>query len=147
MGDDDKRHLLFAVQFGEQLRELIGGGAIEGASRFIGQQELGLVDERANDGHTLAFTARELTGPAGLVLAQTPRFSPFISTPAVKRPEKAMNVIRIGRLELLQKDEQKPQTDGRISHPFDPFETVRVAEGLFPKPPVVVSFDIKWREK
>ena len=92
-------------------------------------------------------SARELTGPAGLVLAQTPRFSPFITTPSVKRPEKPMNVIRIGRLELIQKDEQKPQADGRISHPFDPFETVRAAEGLFPKPPITVSFDIKWRER
>ena len=59
---DDERHAFLAVQLHEQLAERGGGGVVERAGGFVGEQELRLVDQRANDGHALAFAAAQLAG-------------------------------------------------------------------------------------
>ena len=71
---DDQRHAFFAVQLHEQLAERSGGGVIERAGGFVGEQELRLVDERADDGHALAFAAAELAGPMVQAFAQADAF-------------------------------------------------------------------------
>ena len=63
VGDGDESDVFLGVQFHEQLAELVGGGLVECAGGFIGEQELGLVDERTHHGHALAFAAGELAGP------------------------------------------------------------------------------------
>ena len=70
MGDGDESDVFLGVQFHEQLAELVGGGLVECASGFIGEQELGLVDERAHHGHALAFAAGELAGPMRKAFAE-----------------------------------------------------------------------------
>ena len=59
---DDERDAFLAVQFDEQLTEVLGAGVVERAGRFVGEQKLRLVDERADDGDALAFAAGKLTG-------------------------------------------------------------------------------------
>ena len=54
-------HLL-PVQLHEQLAERCGRGVVEGAGGFVGEQQLRLVDERADDGHALTFATTELSG-------------------------------------------------------------------------------------
>ena len=58
----NERHAFFAIQFDEQLAEVVGAGVIERAGGFVGEEELRLVDERADDGDALAFAAGELAG-------------------------------------------------------------------------------------
>ena len=58
VGDDDEGGALLAVEVEEERRECVCGGAVERAGGFVGEEELGLVDERAHDGAALAFTAR-----------------------------------------------------------------------------------------
>ena len=57
VGDDDQGDAFFAIQFEQELGELLGGGAVQSAGRFVGQQKLRLVDQGAHDGDTLAFAA------------------------------------------------------------------------------------------
>jgi hypothetical protein len=76
--------------------------------------------------------------------AQTPAFSPSIVTPSVVKPEKGVDIIRIGRLELIRKGEYEQQADGRVPHPFDPLEMLRTQLGMGPHPPITISFDLKW---
>jgi hypothetical protein len=79
--------------------------------------------------------------------AQTPKFSPFVITPPMLKPEKPVHIIRIGRLELIQKSEYEQQADGRVPHPFDPLELVRAQLGMGPQPPITITFDLKWHER
>ena len=68
---DDERDAFFMIQIYQQLAELLGGSVVERTSGFIGQQELGLVDERADDGGALAFAAGELAGAMGRAFEET----------------------------------------------------------------------------
>ena len=52
---DDQRYALFPVQLNEQVGEVLGRGAVESARRLVGQQQFGLIDQRADDGDTLAY--------------------------------------------------------------------------------------------
>jgi hypothetical protein len=63
------------------------------------------------------------------------------------KPEKRLEIIRIGRLELIRKSEYEQQADGRVPHPFDPLEMVRAQLGMGPNPPIMISFDLKWHER
>jgi hypothetical protein len=80
-------------------------------------------------------------------VVQTPRFSPFIVAPPVVKPEKHMDLIRIGRLEMVRKSEYEQQANGRVPRPFDPLEMVRAQLGMGPNPAITISFDLKWRER
>jgi hypothetical protein len=96
------------------------------------------------------LTTSALTGKAqdrNPGASQTPKFSPFIITPPVVKPEKRLEIIRIGRLELIRKSEYAQQANGRVPYPFDPLEMVRTQLGMGPNPPITVSFDLKWRER
>jgi hypothetical protein len=103
------------------------------------------------------LTASALTGRAqknqdffehrNPAVVQTSPFSPFIVTPPVRKLEKHVDIIRIGRLELVRKSEYEQQADGRISRPFDPLEMVRSQLGMGPNPAIAISFDLKRRER
>src|SRR5699024_11079811 len=56
------------VDLGEQIEDALGGGGIEVAGRFIGQQDRGPVDVGAGDGHALLLTAGELMGQAAALV-------------------------------------------------------------------------------
>ena len=75
------------------------------------------------------------------------QFYPFTVTPPVVKTEKRVDVIRIGRLELVRKNEYEQQADGRVPRPFDPLEMVRAQLGTGPNPAITISFDLKWRER
>ncbi|GES16003.1 hypothetical protein Amac_096010 [Acrocarpospora macrocephala] len=61
--------LPFLAQPQQQVDDLLAGGGVEVAGRFVGQQQRRLGDERASDRHPLLLAARELAGqgllPAG----------------------------------------------------------------------------------
>jgi hypothetical protein len=80
-------------------------------------------------------------------IVQTPRFSPFIVTPPLVKPGKHVDIIRIGRLELIRKSQHEEQADGQVPHPFDPLEMLRAQLGMGPNPAIAISFDLKWRER
>ena len=65
VSDDDQRHLVVAIQFHQQVAQRLGGGVVERAGRFIGEDEAGPVDQRTYDGNALAFPAGELGRPMG----------------------------------------------------------------------------------
>ena len=46
----------------EQVHDLDGGGGVQGAGGLVGEQDLGVVDEGAGDGHALHLAARQLAG-------------------------------------------------------------------------------------
>ena len=48
------------MELGEDLHDLLAGGAVEVAGRLVGQQDGGLVHQRAGDRDPLALAAREL---------------------------------------------------------------------------------------
>ena len=39
VGDDDQRHLVVSIQFHQQVAQRLGGGVVERAGRFIGEDE------------------------------------------------------------------------------------------------------------
>ena len=59
---DDERHAFFAVQFNEQLAEVLGTGVIQRAGGFVGEEQLRLVDKRADNSDALTFAAGKLAG-------------------------------------------------------------------------------------
>ena len=79
MRDDNQRHCFFAIEFDQQLSELLGGGVVERAGRFIGEQEFGLVDERADDGDALAFPAGKFARPMVEALGEADTFEEAMS--------------------------------------------------------------------
>lgn len=60
VGDDDEGHAVVAVQGEEEVGDGVRGGGVERASGFVGEDELGAVDEGAGDGGAEFFTAGEL---------------------------------------------------------------------------------------
>ena len=61
--DDNQRHAFFPVYLNEQVSKILRRSAIQRAGRFVSQQQLGLVDQRSDNGHTLPLAAGELSGP------------------------------------------------------------------------------------
>ena len=59
-----------AVQLAEHLHDLLAGRAVEVAGGLVGQEDRGLVDQRAGDGDALALAARQLVGPVVHAVAQ-----------------------------------------------------------------------------
>jgi len=53
VGDDDQRHLLFTVEVQQQVHDLLGGGAVEVAGGFVGQNHRGLPTRARASGHAL----------------------------------------------------------------------------------------------
>ena len=52
----------FGVQTIEQRHDLVAGLGVEIAGRFVGEDDGGLVDQSAGDGHALALSAGEFVG-------------------------------------------------------------------------------------
>lgn len=62
MRDEEVGHAQLLLQIGEQIDHLGLGGDVEGADRFVADEELGLQRKRACDGDALALPTRELVG-------------------------------------------------------------------------------------
>jgi hypothetical protein len=62
VGDEDEGDAVVAVEGEEEVGDGVGGGGIEGAGGFIGEDEFGSVDEGAGDGGAEFFAAGELPG-------------------------------------------------------------------------------------
>ena len=58
--DQQDRDAVLHVQPAENLQDLLAGARIEISRRLVGQQQDGLVDQRAGDRHPLLFTPRQL---------------------------------------------------------------------------------------
>jgi hypothetical protein len=67
VGDDDEGDAVVAVEGEEEDGDGVGGGGIEGAGGFIGEDELGAIDEGAGDGGAEFFAAGELPRESGLL--------------------------------------------------------------------------------
>ena len=61
VGDHDDGDAL-VVEFLEHAHDLDGGPAVEVAGRLVGEEDRGVVDERAGDGDALLLAAGELVG-------------------------------------------------------------------------------------
>jgi hypothetical protein len=70
VGDEKEGHFFFAVEFEEKAGKGFGGGAVEGAGGFVGEEKAGLIDEGANDGDALTFAAGKLAGAVIEALAE-----------------------------------------------------------------------------
>ncbi len=62
VGDHDAYTVLFVDELGEGFDDLEGKGGIETGSRFVGEDEFGIVNEGAGDGYALALAAGKLGG-------------------------------------------------------------------------------------
>ena len=60
MGHHDERDAFLLVQLHEELAEIVRGDTVQGAGGFVGEQELGAIDQGADDCHPLAFAAGQL---------------------------------------------------------------------------------------
>ena len=66
----DHDHQAVARELAQDLHHLDGGLRVERSGRLVGQDDLGVVDDGARDGHALHLTARELVGALVHLLAQ-----------------------------------------------------------------------------
>ena len=62
MRDHDDRLLELAVELLEQVEDLAGGGAVEVAGRLVGDEQVGVGDDRPGDRDALLLAAGELAG-------------------------------------------------------------------------------------
>ena len=62
VGDEDKGGVGFVGELAEEVEDELTVGGIEVAGGFVGEDELGTVDEGAGDGDALLFAAGELGG-------------------------------------------------------------------------------------
>ena len=69
VGDHDDR-LAGVVQLAQHFHDLLAGGRVEVAGRLVGQDDVGIVDQRPGDGHALLLAAGELGGPVVDPIAQ-----------------------------------------------------------------------------
>src|SRR5689334_14796801 len=104
MRHDNQRHSFFAIQFNEQLAELLGGGMVERAGWFIGKEEPRLVYEGPNDSDALTFAAgkfaRTMVDAFGesdaFKEAVCPSFGGFRSCRWGERPREPFRRVSIG---------------------------------------------------
>ena len=75
MGDHDDQPVLGDLL--QQLHDLHGGFGVQSAGGFVSQQDLGIVDQRPGDGHTLHLTAGHLIGLLVQLVAQAHLFQRF----------------------------------------------------------------------
>ena len=66
----DDHRVAAPVDVLEQRHDLLRGAAVERAGRLVGEDHLGLADQRARDGHALLLAARQLVGHEGLAIRQ-----------------------------------------------------------------------------
>ena len=64
MRDEDGGDLKPAAQLDELLLHFVAGDGVEGAERFIEQQQLGASRQSSGDGHALSLAAGQLADPA-----------------------------------------------------------------------------------
>ena len=68
VADGNDQASLLDGEVSQDLRNLATGRAVQGGGRLVGQQDLGIANQRAGNGHTLLFSAAELVGfSSGLV--------------------------------------------------------------------------------
>ena len=70
VGDDQARAPLLPCQLAQELNDGLARPLIQGGGRLIGQDQLGLVDERTSDGDPLPLPAGELLGLVANAFAQ-----------------------------------------------------------------------------
>ena len=68
----DDRETVFLVEFGDEFQDVLRVLGIEVARRLIGEDESGLVDDGARDGHALHHAARELPREVCAILFSSP---------------------------------------------------------------------------
>ena len=62
MGNEHHGQAEVLLEIGEQVQDLSADGHVEGRSRLVGDDRIGLERHGTGDGHALALTARELAG-------------------------------------------------------------------------------------
>src|SRR5579859_544740 len=71
VGNDEDSSAAVVRGAAQQLDDVLAGAPVEGAGRFIGEAEVGILDEGAADGHALFLAAGQLDGPQVGLLGQT----------------------------------------------------------------------------
>src|SRR6185369_15575244 len=70
VGGEDERGAALAVEAAHEIDDLAPGGAVEVRRGLVGQDQRGLADQRAGDGHALLLAARQLAGAVACALAE-----------------------------------------------------------------------------
>src|SRR4051812_9062385 len=70
MGDHHERAAALVDRAPQQLEDRAAGAAVEGAGRLVGEDHVGLADQRAGDRHALLLAAGELGGTVASALAE-----------------------------------------------------------------------------
>ena len=112
MGDADERGALLAVEVEEKRGERVRGGAVERTGRLVGEEELGLVDERADDGAALALAAGELAGPVVHPLGEADAGEELLGTVHRLRAARGITRRECGDEDILQHGALREQMMG-----------------------------------
>ena len=90
VGDQDDRDAALAVEPLQDLHDLDAGAAVEVAGGLVGEEQLGVVDQRAGDRDALLLAARELVRRVVRAVAEADRrragSSAFGAAAAARRP-------------------------------------------------------------
>src|SRR6266566_3425772 len=70
VGGDQRRETLRAYDLDQRVHDAGGGGVVEIAGRLVGQQNVGIVGQRADDRDTLLLAAREPRRPVRQALGK-----------------------------------------------------------------------------
>ena len=116
MGDDDRGQALIGIQLVQEVHHRGGGGGIEGAGRFIGEQQRRVPDERAGDRHALFLPAREVRRAVVDPLSQSDLVQPLLRVAQGAAARCA--AIEEGQADILGGGEAGEQMEG-LEHEAD----------------------------
>ncbi len=122
MGDHDNQAVL--GDFGEQVHNLDAGLGVKGAGGLVGEQNLGVVDEGAGNGHALHLSAGKLAGLFVGMLREADAVELFERTPLALlggHARKRQRQLDVGENRLMRDEvialEDKADTVVAISVP------------------------------
>ena len=116
VGDDDEGDALVAVEVEKEVGDGVGGGGVERAGRFVGEDQLGPVDQCSGDGGAELLAAGKLPGEVVEPLAEADFFEKltgslfrfgggFLPVAGEVRNQDVLEHRELGKQVLLLEDE------------------------------------------
>ena len=115
VGHQDEREPGVAPQLLQQAHDVVPGALVQVAGRLVGQQHLGLLDQRAGDRHPLLLASGHLSGQVPQPLAETHILQRRRGAgPPLRRPDAQRHQ---GHLHVLQRVQRRDQVEGLEDEP------------------------------